>query len=290
MQKTKKEIIFWIFMKRIFVFLVIVFCLIIVMNFVLKWLSADLFFYNFFWIDQKQYVIKKDLSKSNNFEEAKQWTLYVILNDLLKKNRVSQKDQTLTEFQFSLLDIKKSYEELKNSIQSSTQMIWSNFNEMETLINKYSLFSSFNIFDNQKSFKAKKIFYIEMNWSSYVLDISNQWNQSYWVKIYRAINSDWLDDTKSKVFSNFSMRVKFEWKKKKILYLKSKNWTEKAFFTYNNWKYTYSWVWWLTLQKEKTFYQNILTFFTDVDKYLKDDKRNTFIIKYLKTKSDTDKI
>ena len=44
------------------------------------------------------------------------------------------------------------------------------------------------------------------------------------------------------------------------------------------------------MKKEKTFYQNILTFFTDVDKYLKDDKRNTFIIKYLKTKSDTDKI
>ena len=287
--KTKKDIIFYEFMKRIVIFLIIIWWLIFWMNFILKSMNANLFFYKFFEINEKSYVIKKDLSKSANFKEAKQWTLYILLNTLLKNKQEETKNQSLTEFEFSIQDIKEVYFKLREDLIKSTKMIWSNYWEFETLMNKFEVFQSFKILKNQTSFKAKKIFYIEKWNSSYLLDISNQSNKSYWIKIYRAINN-WMEETNSKVFKDFSMRVQFYKNNKKVLYLKTKKWTEKEFFIYQNWKFKYTWLWWLKTETEKEFYKNILFFFTDVKKYLIDEKRNTFIIRYLKEDINRDEI
>lgn len=287
--KTKKDIIFWEFMKRIIIFLLIIWWLIFWMNFILKSLNVNRFFYEFFEINKKSYVIKRDLSKSSNFWEAKQWTLYVLLNELLKQKKEETKNNILTEFEFSIQDIKDVYFKFRNDLKNSTKMIWTNYNEFETLLNKFSIFQNFKILKNQTSFKAKKIFYIEKWNASYLLDISNQSNKSYWVKIYRAINN-WMEETNSKVFKDFEMRVQFFKNDKKVLYLKTKKWTEKEFFIFQQWKIKYTWLWWLKTETEKEFYRNILFFFTDIKKYLIDDKRNTFIIKYLKTENNRDEI
>ncbi len=287
-QKTKKEIIFWIFVKRSIWFIVIILWILFWIYKVLYYLSWESYVMKFFWFQEKNYLLETTLKDANNLNQAKSAIFYHILWQIMYEKQKEKDDKSVTEFEFTISDLREMYKQKRDYYLNTSKYIWDNLSEFETLLSKIKLFQWYNLVSKDKIFKAKKIFHIVEWKNSYLLDISKQWNWSFWIKVYRA-KMDWNDMSSHKAFAwNYSFRVQFSNNnKKKTLYLKNIQWTEIELFTYENWQYINKNIQAVNLKSNEDieFFRNLLKFFVENSTYLADSKRNAFIIKLESTKA-----